>query len=1833
VNNGPALALRDWLVSEGWDDLFLDVDPERGIAGGERWERALNEAAHRCEAVLFLVSRAWLKSAWCMKEFHLASKLNKRIFGVMIEDIAIKELPGELTQTWQVVDLAKGSDHAMFRAVLSDGREEHVTFSKSGLSRLKSGLTKAGLDPRFFAWPPENDPGRPPYRGLRPLEAEDAGIFFGREAPIIEALDRLRGLREATPPRFLAILGASGAGKSSFLRAGLLPRLARDDRNFLVLPVIRPERAVISGEAGLLKSLADALGVQGLKQTRSEFKKAVAAGSDAVLALLGRLAEKARMPKLGEGVEPKPPTLIITIDQGEELFRAEGAEESQAFLALMRDLALAPSPSLTLIVTIRSDSYERLQSVPVLEGIHQQTLSLPPLPRGAYQTVIEGPANRLKDTSRALSIEPQLSEALMADIEAGGAKDALPLLAFTLERLYLEHGGDGNLKLAEYHEIGGIGGSIEAAVARAMEAADSDPAVPRDHAARLALMRRALIPWLAGIDPDTRSPRRAIARLSEIPAETRPLVQHLIDQRLLATDVSQAGEQTIEPAHEALLRQWGLLQDWLKEDLAQLSTLEGIQRATRDWLANAKAPDWLAHSAGRLEDAEALTLRPDLAAKLDAADHDYLATCRKIETERKDRELAEAKKLAEAQQQYAEEQHKLAEEQRRNATRTRIGLIAASFLAVVAVGFAYYGLTKANEADTQREVAQKQTAEAENQRATAETAKSRAEESAQEAAKQKQIAEQRAREAVVEARKSNASSQLMEAVFTLGDTPQRSLTQATEAIETLQDLDAARSGLSNFLTVFNVVRELPALDLYQSFSVGHLKFFETQDASVLSSADPAGPAGASPPFSIIGSRSQVAVIDDNGRALGPPIAFLNNDLGANGAVWVTPDSFALATGTWDSRRNIPKRPSHKPINAALRLYDLKGNVKQTLLAGHDAPISSVSVFGRYDGTKIAIAGDRLGRLIVAPLDGKPVKILPTGISREVIRTFSRNFYDLVIVFGGRDDHDRQAKNETLSVKEARRRLAHELGFETSADSGEAEQQETSASQVIFYRGEDSGARCAVRLPDDGYAICEAGGKVSLWSGYNQDEPRSTFTGGQSDLTALTVLPASGAIVTASEDGLVRFWSKDGSLISNGQAMAKSSLSDVRALGTFDKGKKLIGGDATGGPRVWDISDIEGPRAVHQLPDDLAYKYRDIADSYWLDSGNGALPEASLAFARPWKGQDEALQEPTYALQEPTYDYKLSGDGRLLVRMGKSDWINKRAPVNRGFAVADLTSQTRDWLEIHDPALLSLAQVSEKNWVSERNASSIRSGHICILDAAAPPDSSSDEHQFRVSLVDLVHRSVRGQWIAGKKEKISRFDIGIGQHGPLCVALGPQDLHFTDSAGTRSVELDLVKLGFSENSNIDEILTPKEANVVLVKVDEIGTGTTLLKVDTSTQRLLPNRVHFDGDLSIKAVSADGQQLVVAFEGSSRKARGSEVRLLDSNMSTVMFLNQVPPDASGYAFSADGTMLRMVENGIAHETPLGVASILKFARARLRAWARSETYNALSASVGECIDKGDWPRCREILRAARRQFPFDSGFLLKSANASEWSTATQVNAKLALYDNALAADPYNYFAYYMRGMLRLKTGDFTGAKGDFTAMIALPSSIPAFESDGEWGVADPIVNAVNNATMQIRRAQRGDIYRHRAYAYGKLGDWNAALADIGEMDTLGSKGAALEFELEAQAYLSFGKPAEALKSYQQALAAFKKSPDNTRPDVSEAMVKLHSWQSLKSADLLIEIAGLSHRLGSENEAVLAGDEARQALQSARQSSDITGEITQSLLAAEERLSKTLSAAVDP
>jgi TIR domain len=162
-NDDWAIALKDWLVREGWsgpDDIFLDLDPERGIAAGQRWRHALEDAATRCEAVLFLVSQEWLGSKWCVDEYQLANRLNKKLFALLIDDIALDQLPGGLAAQWQIVRL-KGAPAERFVAVHPRTQQQSpVHIAEVGLQSLKRGLEKAGIGTETFELQPDQQPVR-----------------------------------------------------------------------------------------------------------------------------------------------------------------------------------------------------------------------------------------------------------------------------------------------------------------------------------------------------------------------------------------------------------------------------------------------------------------------------------------------------------------------------------------------------------------------------------------------------------------------------------------------------------------------------------------------------------------------------------------------------------------------------------------------------------------------------------------------------------------------------------------------------------------------------------------------------------------------------------------------------------------------------------------------------------------------------------------------------------------------------------------------------------------------------------------------------------------------------------------------------------------------------------------------------------------------------------------------------------------------------------------------------------------------------------------------------------------------------------------------------------------------------------------------------------------------------------------------------------------------------------------------------------------------------------------------------------------------------------------
>jgi WD40 repeat protein len=669
ANELEAVALGRWLASNGWEDVFLDIDPDRGLAAGERWQDALRRAADRCEAVLFLISPEWARSKWCLAEFLLAKNLHKLIFGLVVKPTPLDDLPREMTVEWQLcrLDLPGAIETVN---VEHGGQTVQVSFSADGLRRLRSGLKRAGLGADYFPWPPKEDPTRSPYRGLEPLEAQDAAVFFGRDVEILRGIDTLRGMRESGNQHLFVILGGSGAGKSSFLRAGLLPRLARDDRHFCPLPVIRPETEPLYGPRGLAASIVAAMKSLAMPPANlGDVKARLREGLPGLARLLQSIQQAARERLItSDDTAPPTPTLVFPLDQAEELFSSTATQEASDFLQLLGDLFRSNAVGgAILAITIRSDRYEPLQVAPQVGGLKSVIFDdLKPMRPDRFREVILGPAARTLVRGRPLQIQPELVDRLVADSSEGG--ETLPLLSLALARLFRDYAEDGDLRLDEHAALGGMAKVVKVEI---------ESILPADSAARtaaLALLRASFIPWLVTINPDNDQPMRRTARRADLPAACSPLIDQLVEKRLLLAD-RRDGAAVVEVAHESLLRHWDVLTAWIDEERRNLSIRNDIDQCSERWQAHSRSVEHLDHRGQRLHEAELLVARTDYASSLGTNGLDYVSACR----ERENEELAQDKQRLERERAQALD----AERKQRKLTRIAMGVAAA--LAVVGV--------------------------------------------------------------------------------------------------------------------------------------------------------------------------------------------------------------------------------------------------------------------------------------------------------------------------------------------------------------------------------------------------------------------------------------------------------------------------------------------------------------------------------------------------------------------------------------------------------------------------------------------------------------------------------------------------------------------------------------------------------------------------------------------------------------------------------------------------------------------------------------------------------------------------------------------------------------------------------------------------------------------------------------------------------------------------------------------------------------------------------------------------------------------------------------------
>ena len=569
-------------------------------------------------------------------------------------------------------------------------------------------------------------PGDPPFKGLQYFDEANAELFFGRELLTARLIEHLR------KSNFLAVIvGASGSGKSSIVRAGLIPALKRD------LPLAEGARPpdgcsqwlvhVITPTAHPLEALAADL-------TRD---------SESVTATATLLDDLAREPRSLALFSKRllhthdAPRLLLVIDQFEELFTLCRDEfEREAFID---NLLAGTAPSLatagegwgggsgciTLILTLRADFYAHLAQYPELrDAVAKEQEYIGPMTADELRRAIEEPARR-----GGWEFEPGLVDLILRDV--GDEPGALPLLSHALLETWQRRSGR-TMTLKGYTDSGGVRGAI----------AYTAESVYQQLSAEQQDQARHIFLELTELGEGTEDTRRPV-KIDELVAQSdqvRTLLTALADARLITT-----GEETVEVAHEALIREWPRLRDWLNEDREGLRLHRHLTEAAHDW-------ELLEHDPGALYRGARLSQANDWAAAnpdaLSASQRGFLAASN--ESEQHEAVEREAQRQRELQAALT-----LAETQRRSATRLRrrnrviIGAgLAVLFLAVLAGLFGMQSNQNATRADQNAAQAQSNLNVAQANSATAQaeaqiraTAQAKAVSEAQARATQQAVAE------------------------------------------------------------------------------------------------------------------------------------------------------------------------------------------------------------------------------------------------------------------------------------------------------------------------------------------------------------------------------------------------------------------------------------------------------------------------------------------------------------------------------------------------------------------------------------------------------------------------------------------------------------------------------------------------------------------------------------------------------------------------------------------------------------------------------------------------------------------------------------------------------------------------------------------------------------------------------------------------------------------------------------------------------------------------------------------------------------------------------------
>ncbi len=505
---------------------------------------------------------------------------------------------------------------------------------------------------------PEN-----PYKGLRPFQVADSPDFFGREVFVAKLLERLSDHHRFS--RFLAIVGPSGSGKSSLVRAGLIPALWQGklpgSERWFVVDLIPGTRPLDQLEVALTRVAANH--ASNLQEHLMRNANGLLRAADLIL--------------------PRDNTeLVLFVDQFEELFTLVEEESVRAhFLALLHAAVTDPRSRIRVIVTLRADYYDRPLHYPEFgELIRTRMETVLPLSAQGLEQAITGPAQRV-----GITFEPGLVAAMVSEVhyQAG----ALPLLQYALTELFERRTGR-VLTQATYEQIGGAVGAL---AHRADEIfLDLD-----DQGRELTRQMFLRLVTLGDRSEDTRRrvPRSELLALDADSDLMEDIIDAFADYRLLSLDHEpDTRRPVVEVAHEAILREWGRLHAWLDESRHDIRQQRLLAAAAAEWAQAGKESSYLLRGA-RLEQMDVWARETTLA--LTQHERAYLDTSRTQQIREEESERArQAQELALAQQ--------AAQSQRRAAQRLRALVVALTVFLAAAVGLSIFAFGKQRDAEHAR---------------------------------------------------------------------------------------------------------------------------------------------------------------------------------------------------------------------------------------------------------------------------------------------------------------------------------------------------------------------------------------------------------------------------------------------------------------------------------------------------------------------------------------------------------------------------------------------------------------------------------------------------------------------------------------------------------------------------------------------------------------------------------------------------------------------------------------------------------------------------------------------------------------------------------------------------------------------------------------------------------------------------------------------------------------------------------------------------------------------------------------------------------------------------